>query len=176
MEILSTASSIGGLIAFIVALIIIPWCLSGDEGRENEFAAMAWFVIIAFIVLIYPIGTISHLPPIAWLALIPLYFAIGTLWFLWKWRGLILRKRQEADDAEKKMATGSYPGMTREKVRDGFRPEASRYKERIAGWIVLWPWSMLWTVARWPWRLAVKMAEWARGLADRMVDRLWNAA
>lgn len=176
MEILSTASSIGGLIAFIVAFIVIPWCLSGDEGRENEFAAMAWFVVITFIVLIYPIGAVSHLPPVTWLALIPFYFAIGALWFIWKWRGLILGKKAEAQARLASRKSHEWPGMSDQQVMDQFRPEASRHKERIAGWIVLWPWSMLWTVAKWPWRFAVKMAEWARGLADRMVDRLWNAA
>lgn len=187
IDFLTTLSGIGGLIAFVVFCIFIPWCLSGDDGRENGVAAIAWF-IIGLAAVVFLIGEVPD-----WRAIligIPVYFAIGVLWFLYRWRGLILRQKAEQREqfAEKlarvrefnarpKPATAVGAMPEREPTWDEFstRPAASAHKERIAGWIVLWPWGVLWTVLRWPWKLATKIAEWAHGVADRMVDRLWQA-
>jgi hypothetical protein len=179
IDALMIPSTIGGLIAFLVAVVFIPYCLTGDEGRANEFGAMAWLVVLAFIVLVYPIGAIERLSLVTWLALIPAYFAIGALWFLYSWRKLILRKKAEsrknhADTMERR------PPERREtyeawQIGMSDRPQARHHAEQITSWILLWPWGMLWTVLKWPVRLAVHIGEWAHGIADRMVDRLWNA-
>lgn len=170
-EALSTASSIGGLIAFIVFCLIIPYCLSGDDGDRADAAAITWFVLAAT-VTVFLIHPVRGLPLLAYAIAVPLYFLIGFLWFIGKWRALILRKLAEGREKVAKRGT-SWPGMTDAEALATFRPEASRHKEQIAGWIVLWPWSMLWFVLKFPWRLAVRIAEWARGIADRMVERLW---
>ena len=172
LEALSTASTIGGLIAFVVAFIFIPYCLAGDGDSDAGAVAIAW-LIVALMAVIIGFDWPRRLPVMVYALAIPGYFVIGFLWFVAKWRSLILRKRAEAIAAVESATKGSYPGMTREQIMEEFKPQTSRYKERIATWIVLWPWSMLWYIIKWPWRLAVKIAEWARGIADRMVERLW---
>lgn len=176
MELLTTTAAIGGLIAFVLFVIVMPYCLADDgDGMGNPFAAMAWLVIGA-VVLFFTQGGFPQLSLIAWLILIPAYFAVGFLWFLWKWRQLILAKKSEATRRIMARTANDWPGMSEASIRALFRPEASRYKEQITGWIVLWPWGVAWTVLKWPWRLAERITVWARGIADRMVDRLWNIA
>jgi len=172
IEALSTAGTIGGLIAFVVFFLIIPYCLSGDEGDEAGAPAIGWFVV-ALIATVICFDWVQRLPTITYVLAIPLYFVIGFLWFIGKWRALILRKKAEADEKIRNRGT-SWPGMTDAEVLAHLRPDTANHKERIAAWIVLWPWSALWYVAKFPWRLAVKIAEWARGIADRMVDRIWT--
>lgn len=175
IDFLTTLSGIGGLIAFVVFCIFIPWCLSGDEDRQNAIAAIAWLIIGAVATMVL----IGEVPD--WRAIligIPVYFSIGVLWFMWRWRSLILRKRDESRENWRKTMERRKPEGRQTYADWGVgeqdKPQASRYKERIAGWIVLWPWGVLWTVLRWPWKLAVKIADWAHGIADRMVDRLWQ--
>lgn len=171
IEALSAASTIGGLVAFAVFCLIIPYCLSGNDSDRADVPAIGWLIVaMAAVIITFPAA--RDFPAITYLLAIPLYFVIGFLWFLGKWRALILRKLAEGREKVAKRGT-SWPGMTDAEALATFRPEASLHKERITGWIVLWPWSMLWFVAKWPWRMAVKIAEWARGIADRMVDRLW---
>lgn len=158
----------GFLVACAVLFLLIAWPQARDEDGAAP-ALVLFFLGLAALVL----GTdlVKHLTVTKVVILVPTYFAIGFGWFIWKWRAQIvseLGKQREAHG--KHLGTGG----TKTWVEFSNPPKASQHKDEIAGWIILWPWGMSWTVLRWPWRLAVMIAGWARGIADRMVAKIWG--
>lgn len=85
MDFITTMSGAGTLIALAVFCVFIPYCLSGEDGDENEFAAMAWLIVGAAAIVVL-VGAVPD-----WRVILigtPVYFAIGALWFLYRWRAL----------------------------------------------------------------------------------------
>ncbi len=153
--------------------LLVAWPLSRSDDDDNPREVIGIILLTIGVVALFVMDFINVVSWRSLAATVVVYFLIGTGWFIWKWRALILAKLEEAKASYERRATGSKDTPLTEWAKD-YRPAAYQHKEQIAGWIVLWPWSMSWMVLQWPWRLAVKIAEWTRGIADRMVENLWK--
>lgn len=147
--------------------LLIAWPLSKDE----QIFGLVLAIIFALGVILFTDAPARVSP--FWLAmLIPLYLSIGIAWALHKWRGYLLERKAEIK-AELATRANAYPGMTDERVMAERRPSASRNKERITGWIALWPWSMSWVVLKFPWRVVVWTYDQMANIFERMSEKIW---
>lgn len=116
-----------------------------------------------------------------------LFLIIGVLWSFFKWYRFVkeaarkARERLQWEIDQYQSGCGyTYPVNTeegRQQFLNNAKPWVSRYKARIAGWIVFWPLSMLWTVLTELLRdVFERIVEFFRGYYQRIVDKAFQAA
>jgi fucose 4-O-acetylase-like acetyltransferase len=174
---------VSGLIFWLVAGVAAG-LVAIATSKDNEVGALV-IAGIALLAMFLFTDAPAHVSPWA-LLLIPLYFAIGVAYAIRKWRGLIRQRKTEAAETYKIYTANPRPVAGPNQLspaHESFaewaktkRPAWNENKERIAGWIGLWPWSLAWQVLKFPWRLVVWIGERFRGMFERMSERLWNEA
>jgi hypothetical protein len=137
--------SVGGLIAIaIFASILIVLHI------ETEKEIRAFFMLVATVGLILYL-TKQH--PVSWIethyvlcaTLFVTYFAIGTLWAIWKWYLYAWEIRTQVIKA------GSIKAWQTSMSRYIKIPlQVSEHKSRVLGWMAYWPWSAMWWVLHSP--------------------------
>ena len=179
-----TGYAFWGMSTIVFGLVAL--CLS----RESEVMAV-FLAIIAVIAAVL----LTDIRPGPWaLLLAPLYLAVGCAWALHKWRGLVLGDLKKARAEYVKYRESVIKTTPSRMNDDGVvvnptilpfdtwssinrnKPLASNNKDRITGWIGLWPWSMSWVVLQFPWRVVVWSWEQMTSAFDRMTDRIWSAS
>ena len=140
-----------GTIGFYILLVASAIIMS--ELLDNNRPARATFVAIITIAALAILGNFNPLPwisanPVTMLIYVVAFFAIGTVWGVFKWFFYLRRSRRKMDEI---IATSGphidiiaefrWAGLPTE-----FPPNVSDYKTRILGWMMLWPASMLWTL------------------------------
>lgn len=161
------ASGLFFWIAILVAFLFVSWPLGYDNSAGGVIAAAV--VIIAFVLLtdvVYRVGVWTLV------FLLPVYFLTGVGWALYKWRGYVLQKKADARaEFMSRLREEDFPTWLA--ANPGRRPTATANKERITGWIALWPWSMSWLVLRFPCRFAAWLYERISTVFERWSAKLW---
>lgn len=131
------------VLLIVALLILMGWSAWMDTP---------WIAAITAVLYLagsWMFGDLSHLAfltdPTTLLASVAFSLAIGTLWSLWKWRRWMLSDqvqralREGKDLRDKSDANTSF----KDSIYFPKRAMPSHNVERIATWIVLWPFSML---------------------------------
>lgn len=154
-------------IAIGVAALVIALPLRNDTPSG---AVLLFIVAIVATILFTDIA--ARVSLWALVLLLPIYILIGVGWALFKWRGFVLERK-----AEVKAKWGAGP---KDKALDvvmalpGSRPTAADNKDKITGWMALWPWSMSWVVLKFPWRVIVWTYERISTVFERASAKLWQ--
>lgn len=125
------------------------------------FGAAAWFesltlaaaMVVVYLAVGYVFFGLTHLAfladPVTLISLTVLSLAIGTVWSLYKWRRWMHSSRvQRALHDAKHSFDCTHKGKTpstpfKESIYFPNEARASKHIERIATWIILWPFSMI---------------------------------
>jgi hypothetical protein len=165
--VLSATGALFWLLVFVIAVLNARFL-----ATDNASAAIAITVIVIIATFLFTDASL----PLFWVAiLVPTYFVVGIAWAVYKWDRFL-------DEKIKAQIEGYAKYVADVKAKDPTalaRPfeswtdkiTASDESERIIGWIVLWPWSMLYVVLKFPWRLATKLWEYLSSTFQRIVDR-----
>lgn len=163
------ASGLFFWLALFAGFLLVSWPLGKDKPAAGVIVAAV--VVIAFVLLtdvVYRVGIWTLL------FVLPLYILIGVGWALFKWRGYVLAQKAEIKTILANRQPSQWPGMTDQAVMEKHRPTAADNKERITGWMALWPWSMSWVVLRFPWRAIVWTYERISTVFERWSAKLWQ--
>ncbi|MES2671642.1 MAG: hypothetical protein V4673_14660 [Pseudomonadota bacterium] len=165
---------------FVTAVIVAE--ISATEADNPFMATVLMAVSIAVIALFSDadLFAVLRLHPIWALSLVPLYFAVGAAWALWKWRCLVVASVAEFEvnkadlisEHQRSEAWKSSPFEDFIRRFKDYPPSAATYenKKRITTWIGFWPFSVLWALLTWPRRLAAQIYKWMVTLFQRMSD------
>jgi hypothetical protein len=140
-----------GLIVFVVAGIV-------SAEMDSAFAALVTMVIGA-VILEYGMGIgmwaalVAHWP---WIfAGMVLYVAVGGLYtVVWRWPEFIRKHKSDITSAYARWAsnlkTGSNNSFDAFLDSKEYDFNARDHAERLTTWVVLWPFSLIWELARKP--------------------------
>lgn len=112
-------------------------------------------------------------------AALAVYVAVGVIWSFKKWYGFVVGKLNELrENYDKggwinKQAKGN---ETFESYAKDKRPLAAANKQRIVGWMALWPFSLSWWVLTWPRHAFVWAYNRLATIFDRISAKIWASA
>lgn len=101
------------------------------------------------------------------------YVALGVIWSFKKWYSFVvdqLRELREVFDRNKPR------DRTFEDYAKDKRPTAANNKQRIIGWMALWPFSFSWWVLTWPRHAFVWAYNRLSTVFDRISAKIWASA
>lgn len=146
----------------LAGIVLLEMRLLSKEGAvEATFIAVvtffaAWFFTDAF----YGLSWLHLLFAVA------LYFLLGACWSIKQWYSFLVARRAEVRASwEKKPADkrDEWP-----KFASNNRPTARDNKDKLIGWMALWPFSVSWWLLTWPRHVFVRIYEWLTTIYDRM--------
>lgn len=148
----------------VAALTLLTCKLSSSEGEE--LGALG-FAMIGMGCIILFTDAFAGVRLLALLIGVGLYFAIGIGWSFVKWCEFFVEDVKRAKALYLK--SQSVPGETFESYMDGYGgrwPSAANNKRRIVNWMLLWPFSLLWSLLKLPRRFCV----WVYGRLSTVYD------
>lgn len=111
------------------------------------------------------------------IACLAVYLAAGVAWSLYKWYDFVvqaLKRLRDIYDGASYINKAAKGNETFESYVDGKCPNAAGNKQRIVGWMVLWPFSLTWWVLTWPRRAAIWLYERLSTIFDRIGAHVWK--
>ncbi len=169
--------AVSGLAFWIIIAAVIVLDIALLTRSDNEVEG--WAVAIttgAFIGAILFTDAFKGMRVGYLVAGVAVYLAAGVLWSLKKWYdyviGILTDLRQKYDIAGyvNKEAKGN---ETFEAYARRSQPRAANNKQRIVGWMALWPFSFSWWVLTWPRHAFVWLYDRLSTVFDRISDRVW---
>lgn len=166
------------ILAGILVLDVILLTVGEDPAEEN--AGWAIFLTVGAMV-----GTALFTDALVGVKLAYLasglaaYVLVGIIWSFKKWYSFVvetlrtLRARYNDSGYVNKKAPGNetFEGYAKEK-----QPLAAQNKQRIVGWMALWPFSMSWWVLTWPRHAFVWAYNRLSTVFDRISAKIWASA
>ncbi len=174
--------TIGFGILLAVATIVLIVCVEYERPTFATLTVVAAFLLLGWLGDFNLIAAVRA-NPLAAVAAVAAYFALGAVWAMVKWWFFLKNARDAYDEAKRQFLrnNGVASGTTRipdhllEKWRqemwsghrsaadlsdeDGGKvgaPKVSRHKGRIMIWMAYWPWSFVWTMVNDPVKRAFK--------------------
>lgn len=154
-----------GTFVFWTMVFVTGLCFLGllENNRIEQFLVSFVVLLVIFaLVLHYGYLSVTYLLPSSMMALALMiggYLICGSIWGVVKWWFFVHHARRKLDECVENLRD-SFP----EKYKDhainspvyinefysrGLSPEAprvSKNKSKIMTWMILWPWSLLWTM------------------------------
>jgi hypothetical protein len=161
----------------IVAGIIVLDTILLATDAENEGWAV-FFTVAALIAAVLFTDAFKGVRVPYLIAGLLAYIVIGVIWSFKKWYSFVvekladLRARYDGGYVNKKAeGNETFESYAKEK-----RPLAASNKQRITGWMALWPWSLTWWILTWPRHAFVWMYDRLSTVFDRISAKIWASA
>ena len=157
---------------FILDIIL----LSNDNEAEGWAVTATVLVLIAAILFSNAfVGVrISML-----IAAFAAYMVLGVLWSIKKWYSYVVdtkkNLRKQYDDNWSSGGSGKPKDKTFEAYAADKQPTAAYNKQRLVGWMALWPFSLSWWILTWPRRAFVWIYDRLSTLYDRISAHIWSS-
>lgn len=164
----------GGIMFWLIIAVVFVLSVAAVENERGALAGLVLVIAFAVLILFTDAQIISW--SVRHVVLIVLgviaYAAIGVGYAYLKWKALLRASRAEFDKNEATLRQ-NYADETATKTNkkpfnewlkaQGFPPDATANRARIATWMGYWWASLAWTVLRYPWRFCT----WA---TDKLVN------
>lgn len=134
--------------AMVLAVILLAGALAFTDFASR--VSLFWLVVLA-----------------------PVYVAAGIGYAIYRWRAFILDRKATARAAYLKAPATDITFDTWAPKNGYARPLAADNKERLTGWLALWPWSLAWELLSLPRRLFAALYERLTTVFERMSQKLW---
>jgi hypothetical protein len=170
---------------FWVPIVIVGIIVSELLDNNNNGGATVTAIVTALLVVLFtnfnPFTLLKE-QPLTVLAGVVAYFLAGTLWSIGKWWAWLKKAARRVAEIEAKHTTDGRLDYYRfstacreEKIPSEFPVKAKEYASMIIGWMIFWPFSMLWTLINDPVRYAFEhIYNWISGLLQSMSDNAFS--
>lgn len=177
---LITLLTVSGAIFWLVVagLVILDIVLLSAGADENENVGIAVFVTVAGLLLSVLFTDAFIGVQLGYVAAgLAAYVVVGVIWSFKKWYTFVVDKlasrREEYQTYVNKKAPGN---ETFESYAKNKQPKAVENKQRIIGWMALWPFSLSWWVLTWPRHAFVWAYNRLSTVFDRISAKIWASA
>jgi hypothetical protein len=153
----------GGLVALA---LLIGWIQDDNESVAMLLAGAALAGLFLFTDT-YKYVTLSG---VIYTAVV--YSVLGVIYAFARWVMFIWDAIRKAKEDHTRFKSTK----TIEEFAKDYRPVALQNKERLIGWMVLWPLSLVWDILSWPRRLFRWLYEYLTTTFERISNNIWNRA
>jgi hypothetical protein len=160
------AAFAGGFGGVWFALFVLLFIVAGVFASEYDsfFGGTITFAVgLIGLDLLFGVPILETIVanPISLLVFLALYVAAGSAYAgLWRWVRYIKKHSYEIDEGYRRWAkdaskSGEPTDFDSYLESNDYRYKASRHKDKLASWVLMWPFGLLWDLmhrpARWLW-------------------------
>lgn len=177
---LMTLLTVSGAIFWMIVagLVVLDIVLLSAGADENENVGIAVFVTVAGLLLSVLFTDAFIGVQLGYVAAgLAAYVVVGVIWSFKKWYTFVVDELASRREEYKSYVNKKAPGNeTFESYAKDKQPKAVENKQRIVGWMALWPFSLSWWVLTWPRHAFVWAYNRLSTVFDRISAKIWASA